>query len=153
MSVSSGTVEIDEETQRKRDAVSRAWAIAVMCWALIRTLIVWAALGGYGLNPWIYLVIDLSSAAIDAVTTPKMVLEFIDGHYRPALFWAVVSLAAFLAPDVYIFLGTRTLPVSLVIIVASIIGVTLGAAVFSVLRKVRAGRRAVAAAQTQSEAP
>ena len=141
-------VEHDQETQRKRRSVSRVWAIAVMTWAFLRTLIVWAALGDYGLNPWVYLVIDLCCAAIDAYTTPRMVLDFIDGHYRSAIRWAVVSFVAFLTPDAYIFFGTRTLPVKLVIIVACVIGVTLSAAVISVLRKIRAGRMANLASET-----
>lgn len=141
----------DAETQRKRKSVTRAWAIAVMSWAFVRTLIVWAALGGYGLNPWIYLVIDLCCAAIDAFTTPKMVLDFIDGHYWAAVGWAVVSLVAFLTPDAYIFFGTRSLPPSLVIIVAAVIGITMSAAVISVMRKVRAGRSELAANQTLAD--
>ena len=141
-------IEHDQETQRKRRSVSRVWAIAVMTWAFLRTLIVWAALGDYGLNPWVYLVIDLCCAAIDAYTTPRMVLDFIDGHYRSAIRWAVVSFVAFLTPDAYIFFGTRTLPVKLVIIVACVIGVTLSAAVISVLRKIRAGRMANLASET-----
>ena len=146
--MSSQRVVHDEETRRKRKSVSRAWAIAVMTWAFLRTLIVWAALGDYGLNPWIYLAIDLCCAAVDAVTTPRMVLEFIDGHYRSATKWAVISLLAFLAPDAYIFLGTRTLPVKLVIIVGCVVALTLSAAVISVLRKIRAGRTANLAGET-----
>jgi hypothetical protein len=141
-------IEHDQETQRKRRSVSRMWAIAVMTWAFLRTLIVWAALGDYGLNPWVYLAIDLCCAAIDAYTTPRMVLDFIDGHYRSAIRWALVSFVAFLTPDAYIFFGTRTLPVKLVIIVACVIGVTLSAAVISVLRKIRAGRMANLASET-----
>jgi hypothetical protein len=149
--MSEPSVVLDADKQRKRAAVSRAWAIAVMSWAFVRTLIVWAALGDYGLNPWVYLVIDLCCAAIDAVTTPRMVLNFIDGHYRSAVGWAVVSLVAFLTPDAYIFLGTRSLPVKLVIIVAIIIGITMSAAVISVLRKIRRGRSAIAGQQTLAD--
>ncbi len=141
----------DAETQRKRKSVSRAWAIAVMTWAFLRTLIVWAALGDYGLNPWIYLVVDLCCAGIDAITTPRMVLDFIDGHYWSAVGWAVVSMVAFLTPDAYIFLGTRSLPVKLVIIVATVIGITMSAAVISVLRKIRAGRSELAVGQTLAD--
>lgn len=106
----------------------------------MRTIIVWAAVGDYGLNPWIYLSIDLVCATTDAYSTPKMVLHFIDNRYRLAIRWAVISLVAFLIPDVYIFFGTRTLPDHLIAIIIGIITLTLLAGVFGVVRKVHQGR-------------
>lgn len=127
-------------TLRRRKHLSRGWAIIVVGWSVVRTIIVWAAVGDYGLNPWIYLLIDLCSATVDARSTPKMVLYFIDDHYRKALKWAAISLGAFLVPDAYIFLGTRTLPNNLIAVILGIIGVTLLAAVIGVVVKVHKGR-------------
>lgn len=125
--------------------LSRTWAGVVVGWSLIRTLIVWAAVGDYGLNPWIYLVIDLASACVDAITTPRMVLSFIDDHFKVATKWAVVSLGAFMVPDLYIFLGTRTLPKKIIVVILTIIAATLTIAVVGVVRKIKAGRAARAA--------
>ena len=94
----------------------------VILWSVIRTVIIWAALGGYGFNPWIYLSIDLVCATIDAFTTPKMVLYFIDEHYKLAIKWGIVSLVAFVIPDIYIFAGTRTLPTRIIVVLCAIIG-------------------------------
>ena len=104
------------ETLRKRQVLSRVWASIVIVWAVIRTIIIWAALGDYGFNPWIYLSIDLMCATIDAITTPRMVLYFIDDRYKMATKWALVSLVAFVVPDIYIFVGTRTLPTRVIVI-------------------------------------
>lgn len=135
----------DPATLQRRRRLSRMWAGMVVLWSLFRTLLVWAAVGDYGLNPWIYLAIDLVSASIDAVTTPRMVLSFIDDQHRHAVRWAVISLVAFVLPDLYIFVGTRTLPRNVVIIVLGIITLTFAIAVTTVVRKVRAGRKARAA--------
>lgn len=132
----------DPATLARRRRLSRTWAGVVVSWSLIRTLIVWAAVGDYGLNPWIYLAIDLTSAVVDAVTTPRMVLNFIDDHYRAALNWGVVSLGAFIVPDLYIFLGTRTLPTRIILVIMAIIAVTLSVGVVGVVRKIKAGRAA-----------
>ena len=43
--------------QRRRN-LSRAWAIVVIAWAFGRTLVVWAAVGDYGINPWMYLPVS-----------------------------------------------------------------------------------------------
>jgi hypothetical protein len=136
----------DPATLARRRLLSRTWAGVVVAWSVIRTLIVWAAVGDYGLNPWIYLAIDLASACIDAITTPRMVLSFIDDHHRRAIKWAVVSLVAFVVPDAYIFWGTRTLPAKLIVVIVGIIGATLSVGVIGVVRKIRSGRVARAAA-------
>ena len=69
-----------------------------------------------------------------------MVLAFIDDHYKTAVKWAFVSLVAFIVPDLYIFLGTRTLPKRIIIVVSIIIGLTLTVGVVTVVRKIRKGR-------------
>lgn len=130
----------DAETLQRRKRLSRTWAGIVVVWSLIRTLIVWAAVGEYGLNPWIYLALDLGAAIVDAVTTPKMVLSFIDDHYKQAVKWAVISLVAFIIPDIYIFFGSRHLPNRIILALCLIIGLTLVVGVVGVVRKIRKGR-------------
>jgi len=139
-SMAVATPDHSVETLRRRRHLSRTWAIIVVGWSAARTIIVWAAVGDYGLNPWVYLSIDLVSASTDAYSTPKMVLYFVDNRYRLAVRWAVISLVAFLIPDVYIFLGTHTLPHHLVAIIVGVIALTLLAAVIGVSRKVHQGR-------------
>lgn len=129
-----------DETLLRRRRLSYTWAAVVLAWAFIRTALVWAAVGDYGLNPWIYLAIDLVSATVSAISTPRMVLSFIDEHYVQAVGWAVIALVAFIIPDVYIFLGTRELPAGLIVIICAVIGVTLLASVIGVLRKIHKGR-------------
>ncbi|MEY4339220.1 MAG: hypothetical protein RLZ14_1070 [Actinomycetota bacterium] len=143
--MSEAAKQHDTATLARRRMLSRTWAAVVVAWSLIRTLIVWAAVGDYGLNPWIYLAIDLASASVDAVTTPRMVLSFIDNHYRAALKWATISLVVFIIPDLYIFLGTRELPRRVIVVVLLIIVATLVVGVVGVVRKVQAGRAARAA--------
>ena len=125
---------------QRRKNLSRTWAGIVIVWSFIRTAIVWAAVGDYGLNPWIYLSLDLSAAIVDAFTTPRMVISFIDDQVKLAFKWAVISLTVFVIPDLYIFLGTRTLPKRIIVALCLIIGVTLTLGVVGVTRKIRKGR-------------
>lgn len=130
------------ETLRKRRLLTRVWAIVVIAWSVVRTIIIWAALGSYGFNPWIYLSLDLVCSTLDAVTTPKMVLRFIDDRHRSAIKWGVVSLVAYVVPDVYIFEGTRTLPLKVIVILCVVIVAMFSLATVTVVRKVRIGRAA-----------
>ena len=140
-------IQHSAETLRKRQILSRVWAAVVIGWSLIRTVVIWAALGRYGFNPWIYLAIDLVCSTIDAFTTPRMVLSFIDDLYKPAILWGIVSLIAYVIPDIYIFVGTRTLPTKVIVVLCVVIGLMLTLAVITVVRKVRKGRAARDAAQ------
>lgn len=133
-------IQHSAETMHKRKMLTRVWAGAVIVWAVIRTIVIWAALRDYGFNPWIYLSIDLVCATTDAITTPRMVLYFIDDRYKLAIRWAIISLIAFVIPDVYIFVSTRTLPTRVIVILCSVILVMTLLAVFSVVRKIRKGR-------------
>jgi hypothetical protein len=135
------------ETLRKRQLLSRVWAGVVIGWAVIRTVIIWAALGDYGFNPWIYLGIDLVCATIDAITTPRMVLRFIDDRYKSASYWGAVSLVAFVIPDIYIFVGTRTLPTRIIVVLCAVIAAMTCIAVITIVRKVREGKAALAHAE------
>ena len=58
-------IEHSAETLRKRLLFSRLWRVIVILWSVLRTIIIWAALRGYGFNPWIYLCIDLVCSAAD----------------------------------------------------------------------------------------
>ena len=140
------------ETLRKRQMLSRVWAGVVIVWSVIRTIIIWAALGDYGFNPWIYLGIDLVCSTIDAITTPRMVLRLIDDRYKSAIKWGLVSLVAYVIPDIYIFADTRTLPKKVIVILCAVILAMLGLAVMTVARKVRTGREARAKAQASAVA-
>jgi hypothetical protein len=135
-------VQHSSHTLRKRRMYTRMWAAVVIAWSLIRTVIIWAALGDYGFNPWIYLCIDLVCSSIDAYTTPRMVLQFIDERYKPATKWGIISLIAYVMPDIYIFAGTRTLPTKVIVILCTVIASMLALAVVTVVRKVRIGRAA-----------
>ena len=145
--------ELTAAQHQRRRLLSRAWAIVVIAWAFGRTLLVWAAVGDYGINPWIYLVIDLACASVDAITTPRTVLALIDGRHSEAMGWGSASLVAFIIPDIYIFIGTDRLPKSIVTIVCIVIVATLTFTIIGVRRKVLAGRAARAAGCSPAVTP
>ena len=111
-------------TLRRRRMLSLTWAGLAIGWSLVRAIIAWAVLGDYGLNPWVYLAIDVASATVDAITTPRMVISFVDRQYKRALLWALCSLVAFIIPDLYLFLGTGHLPKKIIVVMAIIITAT-----------------------------
>ena len=84
-----------------------------------------------------------------------MVLSFIDDQYRSAIKWGIISLVAFVAPDIYIFEGTRRLPKKVIIVLCAVIATMSALAVVTVVRKIRKGRaeRALARSSRRSARP
>src|SRR5687767_12334287 len=93
-STQGDVVVLTEEQLRRRRRLSITWAVIVVAWSLIRAVVVWAGLSQYGVDPWAYLIIDLASAGIDAITTPKFVLALIDAKYHDAAKWGAFTLFA-----------------------------------------------------------
>ena len=86
------------------------WYFLVLAWALIRTLIVKDIFEKNGVNPWIYLVIDLGASIPYAKYTHIFVISYLERNWRKLRFAAVISVFTFYAPDLYIFLTAREVP-------------------------------------------
>jgi hypothetical protein len=139
--VAVAAIQLTPDQLRRRRRLSIIWAVVVVSWSLLRAVVVWAVLTDYGVNPWAYLLIDLASAGIDAITTPKFVLALIDSKYHEATRWGLLTLFAYVIPDIYIFRTTRELPKVAVMIICIVITLSLLAALVGVLTKVRTGKR------------
>jgi len=136
----------DPVVHRRRHRLGRAFAVVVIVWSLIRTWIVWAMVGRYGLDPYLYFALDLSSATVAAFATPRMVFHFVDDRLRRALSWGIFNLVAFVVPDAYLFVGTHRLPWPLVMMVCTMVSATFAATAVGVRRRVRMVRAEQAAA-------
>lgn len=90
----------------------RAWAVGIFLFSAARALIAWPALGRYGVNPWVFLVIDLVTALPYGLAQALTVKILRDRHRAPteSIPWATVVVAMFLLPYVYIFLASGSMP-------------------------------------------
>jgi len=132
---------------RRRNA-ERIWVVATVAWGLLRVLVVWHYLAHYGVNPWVYLFIEVATSAPYGVATARLVTSLIDKQMRSAYRWAMASAALFVAPDLYLVASGRSMPVYVYVTIGMLV-VGLGAAsVVSVVSKVRDGRRDRAAKAT-----
>lgn len=132
----------DGGNARRRKALSYTWAALVVGWSLVRAIVVWATLTDYGVNPWVFLAIDLLAAAIDGYTTPRAVLAVVDRDYGAARYWFSISAVAFVAPDVYLVAGGEPLPPLALAVIGAVVVCMATASVLGLRRRIRAERRA-----------
>ncbi len=115
----------------------RMWAIGIVAFSAARALIAWPMLGDYGVNPLVFLGIDIVTAPpygiAQAVTV--MILRDRARPERDAAPWALIVLACFLAPYAYIFAASGRMPA------LAYVGVIAWMALFGVLAVLRMRRQ------------
>ena len=97
----------DIEARRKG---LRIWFILVLSWSIGRSIIVSHIFHKYGLNPWVYFVIDFLSSIPYAYASAHSLLAFIDKRKVQAFWWGMLTVASFYAPDIYIVYISREVP-------------------------------------------
>jgi hypothetical protein len=125
----------------------RAWIVGVFAFSVARALVAWPTLSQYGVNPWIFLLIDIVTAFPYALGQVKVINGFRYKQYRGVQVWSLVVGATFLAPYAYIVLaGQKRIP-ALVYIVIAVLATVFGSA--SVLRMRNQYRSAVVTADSR----
>jgi hypothetical protein len=120
----------------------RTWLALVLAWVVIRTLVIRDVFGGYGVNPWIYFLIDLASAIPYAILSGRAVVNYLDknwGSFRKNGFFA---LFFFYMPDMYVLSTAEEVPNSLLMGFLLSIVIFSGFAVYGFRRNIkRVGKR------------
>ena len=119
-----------------------AWVVGVSAFAIARALIAWPTLGRFGVNPWIFLALDVGTAPPYAYGQVKLVKSILNRAHARTQLWAVVVLVSFVAPYIYVFVaGSGELPAigyAIVIILAGVFGAASVARFRKTLRSERA---------------
>lgn len=118
---------------RSLGVFGRAWIVGIFLFSAARALIAWPTLGRYGVDPVLFLVLDLVTAfpyGLGQAVTVKILRT--DGRpVRDAVPWGVMVAVMFLAPYVYIVLASGSMPL------LAYLGVLAWMLVFGVLAVVR----------------
>ncbi len=88
-----------------------AWIAVVTLYSVGRAIAVGGTLGDYGVNPWIFLVLDVGSGIPLALGQVKLVQGLRARNPAMVQRWLAVMLVSFLTPYAYLVLGSdRPLP-------------------------------------------
>jgi hypothetical protein len=125
-----------------RRRVELSWVVTIVLFTIGRLVLAAQTLEDYGLNIWIFGLIDLATAIPYAVGVAKVVEGFIDRRLRAASTWAVVACVSFLAPYLYIFWVGKDVdfPPVVYVVLGILIAIFGGNAVRGIVLKVREAR-------------
>jgi len=131
----------------RRALLSRLWILASVAYGGLRALLVWKFLAGYGVNPWVFAAVELSSSAGYGWGSARLVTHVVDRQWFGLRWSAPATLLAYAAPDAYVFLAVGHLPDGLWATIITIVGVSALLAVVALVREVRRGRLRAQAGQ------
>jgi hypothetical protein len=120
----------------------RTWLALVLAWVVIRTLVIRDVFGAYGVNPWIYFLIDLCSAVPYAILSGRAVVNFLDKNWVSFRRNGFFTLFFFYMPDMYVLTTAEEVPTSLLLGFLLSIVIFSGFAIYGFRRNIkRAGKR------------
>lgn len=136
------TCPIAARRARRRLVFERLWVLVTLGYGIARALVVGATLSDYGVDPWLYLAIDLATSIPLGIATARLVCALVDRDLARARRWTLVALAMNFAPDVFVLVVGRDMPAIVYVVLGAVAVVSLTFAVRSIRARVRAARAA-----------
>lgn len=129
------------------------WFCLVIAYAGIRVAVVTLVFRRYGVNPYVFATVELSSSVLYGAGSGRLAGAAVDGDRRAMARWGPVAAVGFLAPDVYVLASGRGMPPTLFLGVIALTGCTAWFSVRGLRHRLRAGRGPTAAARSADPQP
>ncbi len=102
---------------------------------------VWKALHKYGVNPYIFFLVDLVTSWFYGVASARFVVAIIHKKISESQKWGWLSAINFMLPQIYILVSAHRVPREVYIIIFSAISVMVAFAVVGVVSQIKTGRK------------
>jgi hypothetical protein len=121
------------------------WIFILCGYSLLRAVLAWPILARYGINPAMFLVLDVATAYPLALGQVRIVSGFKAQDYANVQFWVGVASLSFITPYAYLFLaGHSHMPIYATATLGALVA-AMAAASFLRVRQQCLGCRAAAA--------
>lgn len=135
-----------------RRLFERYWILATVGYGVGKAVLVGFALGRYGVNPWLYALIEISTSFVLGIASARTVAAAVDRDWASCRRWALLTVGVYFAPDVSLFVMGKGMPRQVWITVLGVIAVAALVTLWSTVQAVRAGRRERAAPTSEAVA-
>jgi hypothetical protein len=123
-----------------RAFIEKGWILVSIGYGGVRAALVWTFLKKYGVNPYVFSLIEFSSAAIYGLSSARVVGAIVDANWDLLRTWVPIAVLSYAAPDVYVFASAGHLPGSMLEMLLGIVGVTAVITTVGLVVQVRKGR-------------
>jgi hypothetical protein len=140
----------DKPRTKLRKRLELGWVVSIVAFTLARFFVARQTLEQYGLNIWIFGLIDLVTAIPYAIGTARVVGALVDKDLAGASKWAGIAAVSFFAPYGYILWAgsedNASFPAGVYVVLGVLVVIFGANAVWGIVRKVRTARAAAHAA-------
>lgn len=119
----------------------RIWASTIILYTFVATFVVWKALHKYGVNPYLFFVIDLITSWFYGLASARLVVAVIHKRWSETQKWGWLSALNFMLPQLYILVSAHKVPRDVYLIIYSVIGVLIAFAVVGIVSQIRVARK------------
>lgn len=119
----------------------RLWASSVVLYTFGATFVVWKALHKYGVNPYLFFVIDLITSWFYGIASARLVVAVIHKRWPETQKWGWLSAINFILPQLYILLSAHKVPRDVYLIIYGVISVMVAFAVIGLGTQIRTAKR------------
>ena len=123
----------------------RIWDSTIILYTFVATFVVWKALHKYGVNPYIFFVVDLITSWFYGLASARLVVAIIHKRWSETQKWGWLSALNFMLPQLYILVSARHVPHDVYLIIYSVIGVLVAFAIVGIISQIRVARKDKAA--------
>jgi uncharacterized membrane protein YhaH (DUF805 family) len=119
----------------------RIWASTIILYTFAATFVVWKALHKYGVNPYIFFVVDLITSWFYGIASARLVVAVIHKRWSETQKWGWLSAFNFMLPQIYILISARHVPRDVYIIIFCAISVMVAFAVVGLASQIKTARK------------
>ena len=119
----------------------RIWASTIILYTFVATFIVWKALHKYGVNPYLFFLIDLVTSWFYGLASARLVVAIIHKRWSETQKWGWLAALNFMLPQIYILVSARHVPRDVYLIIYSAISVMIAFAIIGILSQIRTARK------------
>jgi hypothetical protein len=119
----------------------RLWASTILLYTVVATLVVWRTLGKYGVNVFLFFIIDAVTSWTYGISTARLLLNVIKRQWKAARRWAWAAATSFVTPQIYILASARHAPRDVYLIVIAVIALLILFALISLLLQIRSSKK------------
>lgn len=91
-------------------SLKKAWIAGVVGYSILRAVIAWGLFRDYGVNPWIFGIIDVGTAVPYASAVAELPGSIVRGTGRKIAQHLAVAVTSFMAPYAYIWIAADDAP-------------------------------------------
>lgn len=126
---------------RRQRFWERIWASTILLYTVVATVVVWRTLGKYGVNVFLFFVIDGITSWTYGIATARLVLNVIKREWKAVRKWTLAAAVSFVTPQIYILASARHAPRDVYLIVIGVITFLILFAIMSLILQIRRSQK------------